>query len=80
MANHSHTGPKEAFTKLENLEHRAAAKTEALLHEIASKSGKITSEVQEYTDATAQYIRRHPVRSTIIAGLAGIIVGKLLSK
>lgn len=76
MANHSHTGPKEAFSKIENLEHKA----ESFLHDIASRSGKLSSEVQEYGDATAQYIRRHPVRSTIIAGVAGIIIGKLLSK
>jgi ElaB/YqjD/DUF883 family membrane-anchored ribosome-binding protein len=84
MTNHSHThshnGSKEAFSKLESLEHNASAKAEALIHEIAQRSSKLGSDVQEYTDATAQYIRRHPVRSTIIAGVAGLILGKLLSK
>lgn len=80
MANQSHNAPKEAYSKLENFEHNTAAKAEAFLHEIANKSSKISSDVQEYTDATAQYIRRHPVRSTLIAGIAGLIIGKLLSK
>lgn len=80
MANHSHTSPKEAYSKIESLENRATAKAEALFHELASKSGRITSEMKDYTEATTQYIRRHPVRSTIFAGIAGIILGKLLSK
>lgn len=79
MTNHTH-GSKDAYSKIENFEQCESSKMEALIHDLASKSSKIGAEVQEYGDATAQYIRRHPVRSTIIAGVAGLLLGKLLSK
>ena len=74
--------PNQPITNsdMKNFEQKATDKTEAFVHKLVGKSQEIKSEIEEYTDVATQYVQRHPVRSTLLAGLAGIILGKLLSK
>lgn len=75
MSNHAHTS-----SKLDEFPNKKTNKPEDFLHKIVGKSGQLKTDLEGYSEVTVQYIRRHPVRSTLIAGLAGIVLGKLLSK
>jgi ElaB/YqjD/DUF883 family membrane-anchored ribosome-binding protein len=44
------------------------------------KSEHIEEEVKKYGDSMDRYIKKNPVKSTVIAGVVGLILGKFLAK
>ncbi len=58
--------------------HDVESEAESLIREINEKAETIEDELEAYTKATTNYIKKNPVKSTVIAAVAGIIVGKLL--
>lgn len=56
------------------------ANGEALFTRIREKSEHWEHELKKYGDNADQYIRKNPVKSTIMAGIAGLLLGKFLSK
>lgn len=47
---------------------------------LREKSQHLEHEFKRYSEDTEQYIKKNPVKSTIFAGIAGLLLGKLLSK
>jgi ElaB/YqjD/DUF883 family membrane-anchored ribosome-binding protein len=53
---------------------------EAFLGKILERGEIAEEEFKKHADTLEKYIKKHPVRSTLIAGVAGLVLGKLLSK
>lgn len=53
---------------------------EALLDRMIEKGEHAEEELKKYADTVEKYIKKHPVKSTILAGVAGLLLGKLLAK
>lgn len=53
---------------------------EAFFTRMKEKSEHLEHELKRYGDNTEQYIKKNPVKSTILAGIAGLILGKFLSR
>ena len=63
-----------------NKVHHIEKDIESRIEELKGKAEEIEQEVEVYTKAVTHYIKKNPVKSTIIAGVAGIFLGKLLGK
>jgi len=44
------------------------------------KGQHFEEEVKKYGDTMDRYIKKNPVKSTVIAGVVGLFLGKLLSR
>jgi ElaB/YqjD/DUF883 family membrane-anchored ribosome-binding protein len=53
---------------------------ESLFTRMREKGEHFEHELKRYSDTVDTYIRKNPVKSTIMAGIAGLLLGKLLSK
>jgi ElaB/YqjD/DUF883 family membrane-anchored ribosome-binding protein len=62
-----------------NLEERKAKATE-LLRRAKEKGQALKQQTQQYAEKLEQKIWKNPVKSTIIAGISGLILGKFLKK
>ncbi len=63
---------------MSNKVHHIEKDIESRLEDLKDKAEEIELEVEVYTKAVAQYIKQNPIKSTVIAGVAGIFLGKLL--
>jgi ElaB/YqjD/DUF883 family membrane-anchored ribosome-binding protein len=54
--------------------------TEHFVARMKEKSVQAEKELKKAADNVDKYIKKHPVKSTIIAGVAGLLLGKFLSK
>jgi ElaB/YqjD/DUF883 family membrane-anchored ribosome-binding protein len=52
------------------------SEAENLIHSMTEKAEAIEHEVEAYAKQTTQYIKKNPVKSTVIAAVAGILFGK----
>jgi ElaB/YqjD/DUF883 family membrane-anchored ribosome-binding protein len=59
---------------------KAVANGEAFFTVMKEKGEHMEQEVKKYADNVESYIKQHPVKSTIFAGIAGLILGKFLMK
>ncbi len=59
---------------------KSNAFSERRMHQFTEKAHELEHEVELYARQTEKYIKNNPVKATIIAGVLGILVGKLLSK
>ena len=60
--------------------HDIDAEAQAIIHDMAEKAEALEIEVEAYTKAATQYIKKNPLKSTAFAALAGIFLGKLLGR
>lgn len=58
----------------------AGDKTDEWIHKGQDMSSNLQKEVNEYTDTLADYIKKHPFKSSLIAGGVGMLLGFLLKK
>ncbi|MFI4956363.1 MAG: hypothetical protein ACHQAX_04045 [Gammaproteobacteria bacterium] len=65
---------------MSNKVHHIEKDIESRIEDLKEKAEEIEQEVEVYTKAVGQYIKKNPIKSTIIAGVAGIFLGKLLGK
>jgi ElaB/YqjD/DUF883 family membrane-anchored ribosome-binding protein len=65
---------------LEKKLNKAVANGEAFFTVMKEKGEHIEEEVKKYADNVDTYIKKHPVKATIFAGIAGLFVGKFLMK
>lgn len=59
---------------------RAMANGEKRLHQFTQTAAELEHEIEEYWHVAEGYMKKNPVKSTIIAGVVGLFLGKLLSK
>lgn len=72
MTNKVHHIEKDVESRIEEMKEKA--------NEIKEKAHEIEEEVEAYAKIAKQYIKKNPVKSTVIAGIAGIFIGKLLGR
>ena len=63
---------------MSNKVHHIENDIESRLEDLKVKAEEIEVEVEVYTKAVAQYIKKNPIKSTVMAGVAGLLLGKLL--
>lgn len=59
---------------------RAMSEGEKRLQQFAHTAKELEHDIEQYMHATENYVRKNPVKSTILAGVVGLVLGKLLSK
>jgi ElaB/YqjD/DUF883 family membrane-anchored ribosome-binding protein len=57
-----------------------APETSPFFTRMREKSEHLEEEVKKYGDNMDKYIKKNPVKSTVIAGVVGLLLGKLLSR
>lgn len=57
---------------------RAAEHSESFFDRMMEKGEYAEEEIKKYAKTADHYIQKHPVRSTIIAGVVGLLLGKLI--
>lgn len=63
-----------------NKVHHIEKDVEARIEDLKEKAHELEEEMEVYAKAIKQYIKKNPVKSTVIAGIGGILLGKLLGK
>lgn len=63
-----------------NKVHTIEKDVEARIEELRERAHEIEEDMEAYAKAAKQYIKKNPIKSTVLAGIAGIVLGKLLSK
>ncbi len=72
MANHERTYEKSSTSRERD--------AEALFTRLREKGMHYEHELKRYSENVDTYIKKNPVKSTLIAGVLGLMLGKLLSK
>jgi ElaB/YqjD/DUF883 family membrane-anchored ribosome-binding protein len=52
----------------------------AFFSRMMEKGEHLEEELKKYGDTLDVYIKKNPVKSTVIAGVAGLLLGKFLSR
>lgn len=71
---------RKAGSKIDSLSQEAADASDKALNEGMKNINKAQDNLKEYADSAFAYIEKNPLKSALIAGTAGLILGKLLSK
>jgi ElaB/YqjD/DUF883 family membrane-anchored ribosome-binding protein len=66
--------------KTESVANSAAGKTHDGIQKIGQTIEHIAGNAEAYNKEIADYVEKNPVKSLVIAGLAGMLVGMLLRK
>lgn len=53
---------------------------EAFFSRMKEKSEFFEHEIKKYGDSLDHYIKKNPVKATVIAGVAGLLLGKFIAK
>lgn len=77
---HSAVGDKirMAGHKIDEMSEHAGDKSDEVIKHGHETAAKLQKEVEQYTDTVANYIKKNPLKSALIAGGIGLIVGRLL--
>lgn len=68
---HAH---RRKITKLHAIESNA----EAMLKNVRERKEAVELELELFSKVAAAYIKKNPLKSTAMAGVVGILIGKLL--
>jgi len=68
---------REAGQKTGSKINELGDKVEELGERAGSKGDELVKKAEDYGDQAVQYIQKHPVKSVVFAGVAGIILGKI---
>lgn len=71
---------RHASHKMEEYGEELAKKSDELTHRSTKMAGNVQHEAEVYVDKVVEYVRENPVKATIIAGLAGLVIGTLIKK
>lgn len=68
---------RKASHKLDEYGETLADKSDELVLKSKQSKAKLEAEIEECSDAIIEYIKKYPVKSTLIAAGIGFLVGKL---
>lgn len=71
---------RNAGHKINDVSEHAGLKTDELIEQGQKLASQLQKEAAEYTDTVANYIKQNPVKSALIAGGIGLLLGHLLKK
>lgn len=71
---------RHAGHKVEEFSQQAADTSDHYIHQGQEKVEQIQQELEKYTDTAIQYVKKYPLKSALIAGGVGLILGRLLGK
>lgn len=71
---------RNAGQKISDVSEDAGLKTDKLIEQGHKLTSQLQTEVAEYTDTVANYVKKNPVKSALIAGGIGLLLGHLLKK
>lgn len=71
---------RHAGHKVEEFSQQAADKSDQYINQGHEKVDEIQKEFERYTDSAITYIKKYPLKSALIAGGVGLILGRLLGK
>lgn len=80
--NHTVVGDtlRTAGHKVDEYSKMAADKSDEWIQDGQETIEHFQQEVERYSDGAIQYIKKYPLKSALLAGAVGLILGKLFSK
>lgn len=77
---HSAVGDKirKAGHKIDKISEHAGDKSDEMIQQGHEAAAKLQKDVEQYTDTVANYIKKNPLKSALIAGGIGLLLGRLL--
>jgi len=69
---------RKASDTIQDAAHTTKDKLNKMGNKIAEQSEELLNKAEEYGDTAYKYIKKNPMKAIAIAGIAGIIIGKLL--
>ncbi len=71
---------REAGHKVNDFGEHAGKKSDELIHNAEDVIGKYKNDIGEYADVLSNYITQNPLKSAMIVGGIGLLLGFLLKK